>query len=213
MIAELEILDLKSRAPAVVEARYKAALPERTKLSPLGAFWHTEVGVLNRVVLLWPYASEEERTRVQAEEKRIAGWPPSIDEFVVARESHVYTLAPFSPPIEPRALGRLYELRRYTYPTASIPEVIRIWTEIVGERLKHSPLVAAGHEQRGDTSEWIHIWAYRDAGERERIRAEVSRLGIWPMSVIDKRLNREPTAVTLTMENMLVVPASFSPLR
>jgi len=33
------------------------------------------------------------------------------------------------------------------------------------------------------------------------------------MSAIDRRLKREPSAVTLTMQNTLVVPASFSPLR
>ena len=213
MIVELQMIDLKSRGPATVEARFKAALPAREKLSPLGAFWHSEVGVLNRVIIAWPYADEAERTRVQAREKTLSGWPPQIDEFVVARDSRVYTLAPFSPPIEPRELGRLYEIRTYTYPTASIPEVIRIWNGIIGERVKHSPLVGAGYCERGEVSEWVHIWAYRDAGERERIRAEVSRLCIWPISVIDRRLNREPTAVTLSMQNTLVVPASFSPLR
>jgi hypothetical protein len=213
MIAEMQTYDLKSRSPAVVEARFKAALPERAKLSPFGAFWHTEVGVLNRVILVWPYASEDERARVHAQEQSVSGWPPQIDEFVVARETRVYTLAPFSPAIEPRELGKLYEIRSYTYPTTSIPEVIRNWSEFIDERVKWSPLVGAWHAQRGDVSDWVHIWAYRDAGERERIRAEVSRLGVWPMSAIDRRLKREPSAVSLSMQNMLVLPASFSPLR
>src|SRR6185436_906885 len=157
-----------------------------------------------RVILVWPYASEGERARVQAQEKTLAGWPPQIDEFVVARDARVYTLAPFSPPVEPRELGKLYEIRSYTYPTAQIPEVIRTWTEILDERVKFSPLVGAWYAHRGEVSDWVHIWAYHDAGERERIRAEVSRLGIWPMSVVEKRLNREPTSVTLSMQNMLV---------
>jgi hypothetical protein len=213
MIVELQTLDLKSRSPAIVEARLKAALPERTKLSPLGSCWHTEVGMLNRLLLAWPYASEDERSRVLTQERMLEGWPPQIDEFVVAREARVYTLAPFSPPVEPRELGKLYEIRSYTYPTASIPEVIRTWSEIIEERVKFSPLVGAWYAHRGEVSDWVHVWAYRDAGERERTRAEVSRLGIWPMSVVDKRLGREPTAVTLSMQNMLVVPAGFSPLR
>ena len=213
MIVEMQIYELASRSPAAVEARFEAALPARTRLSPLGAFWHTEIGMLNRVILVWPYADEAERARVQKQESELTQWPPDIDEFVLGRESHVYTLAPFSPPIEPRELGTVYEIRSYPYATSKIPEVIRNWTEFIDERLKWSPLVGAWYAHRGDVSDWVHIWAYRDAGERQRIRAEVSRLGIWPMSAIDRRLKREPSAVTLTMQNTLVVPASFSPLR
>lgn len=213
MIVEMQSYDLKSRTPAAVEARFEAALPERTQLSPLGALWHTDIGLLNRVILVWSYADEDERARVQKQEGELENWPPDIDEFVVGRESHVYTPAPFSPPIEPRELGSVYEIRSYTYPTSVIPAVIRDWSEFIGERQKWSPLVGTWYAQHGDITDWVHVWAYRDAGERQRIRAEVSRLGIWPMSAVDRRLKRPPSAATLTMQNMLVVPARCSPLR
>jgi hypothetical protein len=213
MIYVMRSYTLKSRSMAEVESRFQNALAERVRLSPLGAFWRTEVGVLNQVIVVWPYASVAERERVHARAAAIAGWPPDIREFVIEQDCVILTPPPFSPLFEPRRLGNLYEIRTYTYPTSAIPEVIAAWSELIGERVKYSPLVAAGHAEQGPLSLWVHIWAYRNAGERERVREAVARAGIWPISVVDQRLKRAPRAVSLRMQNTLVVPASFSPMR
>jgi hypothetical protein len=213
MIFEMQNYTLKSRSQSLVEDRFEKALPARAKLSPLGAFWHTEVGVLNQIIVVWPYADSAERDRVLAEEAKVEAWPPTIDEFVVERQSRIFLPAPFSPPLEPRQLGNLYEIRTYTYPADAINDVIGSWSEIIGARVKYSPLVAAWYSQTRPFSEWVHIWAYQNAGERERIRDATAKAGIWPISVVDRRLKREPRAVSLKMQNMLVVPAGFSPLR
>ena len=42
----------------------------RAKVSPLAAFWHTEVGPLNRVIHVWPY---ENLDRLRAEAMFKAG--------------------------------------------------------------------------------------------------------------------------------------------
>ena len=213
MIFEMRNYTLKSRSQALVEERFEKALPGRTKLSPLGAFWHTEVGVLNQIIVVWPYDNSAERDRILAEESKLDGWPPDFDEFIVEQQSRILVPAPFSPPLEPRTLGNLYEIRTYTYPAEAIPEVIASWNEIIGERVKYSPLVAAWYTETRPHCEWVHIWAYENAGERERIREATSKAGIWPISVVDRRLKREPRAVSLRMQNMLVVPTRFSPLR
>jgi hypothetical protein len=41
----------------------------------------------------------------------------------------------------------------------------------------------------------------------------VTTLGIWPISVVDRRLKRVQRAVSVKMQNMLVIPVRFSPLR
>ena len=213
MIVELSTYTLKSRSQALVEERLEQALPERVALSPLGGCWRTEVGVLNQLIVAWPYASAVERDSVIAAATRLKTWPPAIDEFVVERQSRVLTLAPFSPAIEPRVLGNIYEIRIYGYAPGQIPGVISAWTEIIDERVKHSPLVGAWYSGSGTVHEWVHVWAYRDTAERERIREATSKAGIWPISVVDRRLKREPRAVSLRMQNMLVIPTRFSPLR
>ena len=62
MIIEMRTYTVQPGSVATVEERFGQALPARAKLSPLAAFWHTEVGPLNRVIHVWAYDSFEERT-------------------------------------------------------------------------------------------------------------------------------------------------------
>jgi len=73
-----------------------------------------------------------------------------------------------------------------------------------GRRTKVSPLVAAGHTLFGPLNQYIHIWAYKDGGERDRLRAEASKtVEGWPPAT------RE---FLVKQENMLMIPAACSPL-
>src|SRR5713226_6044552 len=105
MIIEMRTYTLQPGTVATFEERFAEALPVRAKVSPLAAFWHTEVGPLNRVIHVWPYENLEERTRLRAEATKLQGWPPNVREFVVEQQSEIYLPAPFSPALEPRQLG------------------------------------------------------------------------------------------------------------
>jgi hypothetical protein len=48
MIIEMRTYTVQPGSVGTVEERFGQALPARAKLSPLAAFWHTEVGPLNR---------------------------------------------------------------------------------------------------------------------------------------------------------------------
>ena len=111
--------------------------------------------------------------------------------------------ASFCPPFTPRQYGNLYEIRTYTMQPSVTRQVVERWAERIKGRIKFSPLAAAGHAELGPLNQWIHIWAYKDANERTRIREEWRRDG-----------NRPPATrgMFIKQENMLVVPASFSPL-
>ncbi|HVB66232.1 MAG TPA: NIPSNAP family protein [Acetobacteraceae bacterium] len=204
MIIEMRSYDLKPGSVPAVEERFAAALPARAKLSPLAAFWHTEVGPLNRVIHVWAYEDLAERTRIRAEATKLAGWPPPISDYIVAMQSEIYIPAPFSPPLEPRALGAIYEIRSYTLAAGQMPGMIERWAPKVPERVKLSPLVGAWSSELGGLNKWVHIWAYKDAAERQRIRAEAVAKGVWPPG--------SPPGTLVKQENMLVVPAAFSPL-
>jgi hypothetical protein len=206
MIVEFRTYRLKPGSVPQAEERFGQALPARTKLSPLAAFWHTEVGPLNRIIHVWPYASFEERTRIRAEGQKLEGWPPNIREFVEEQESEIFIPAPFSPKLEPRQLGNLYEIRIYTFKPGGIPGVIDRWSGHIAERIKLSPLVGAWYSELGGLNKWCHIWAYKDAADRFRIREEARAKGIWPPP------SGGGPNMMIKQENMLVVPASFSPL-
>jgi hypothetical protein len=206
MIIEMRTYTLKPGSTPTVEERFEKALAKRQTLSKLAAFWHTEVGPLNQIIHVWPYESAGERERIRAEATKLEGWPPDIHEFVLEQEAKILTPAPFSPRPEPRQLGGIYEIRTYTFAPRSIPKVIASWSEAIERRTRLSPLVGAWYTDVGPLNQWVHIWAYQDAGERARIRAEAVKQGIWPPK-------RAPEVVLLRQQNMLVVPASFSPLR
>jgi hypothetical protein len=83
--------------------------------------------------------------------------------------------------------------------------VIDIWSAAIGERVKLSPLVGAWYTELGPLNQWVHVWAYKDAGERQRIRAEAVKRGIWPPPGGGGDL-------LASQENVLAIPAEFSPL-
>ena len=95
MIFEMRTYRLQPGSVPEVEKQFGEALTERVKVSPLGAFFHTEVGPLNHIIHIWPYDDLQHRTRVRSQS--IANWPPKIQEFIVEMESKIVVAAPFCP--------------------------------------------------------------------------------------------------------------------
>jgi hypothetical protein len=204
MIIEMRSYRLKPGSVAEVEKRFGEALRDRVKVSPLGAFFHTEVGPLNQIIHCWPYENLGERTRLRGEAMKLPGWPPKIQEFLEEMESKIIIPAPFSPKLEERRLGNLYEIRTYTMLPGAAPTVIEKWAERIDGRTKLSPLAFCGHTEFGGLNQWIHVWAYKDAAERFAIRDQARTTGAWPPATRGQFVKQE---------NMFVVPAEFSPLR
>ncbi len=129
MIFEMRTYRLQPGSVPEAEKRFGEALTERVKVSPLGAFFHTEVGPLNHIIHIWPYDDLQHRTRVRSQS--IPGWPPKIQEFIVEMESKIVVAAPFCPAFTPRQHGNLYEIRTYTMLPGSAPAVVEKWAERV----------------------------------------------------------------------------------
>ncbi len=159
MIIEMRTYTLRPGSIAEAEKRFGEALPVREKFSKLGAFWHTEVGPLNQIIHVWGYDSFEQRSQVRAAASKAEGWPPNIREFVVSQQSEAFVPAPFSPALEPRQLGGIYEIRMYTLAAGAIPGMIERWGTRIDERVKLSPLVGAWYSEFGALNKWVHIWA------------------------------------------------------
>jgi hypothetical protein len=176
------------------------------KLSKLAAFWHTEVGPLNEITHVWTYDSFEHRTAIRAEAIRTGVWPPKTSEFILTMQSEIFLPAPFSPALEPRDVGPLFEIRAYTLAPGGIPGMIDRWSTKIEARTKLSPLVGAWYSEFGALNKWVHIWAYKDAAQRQSVRSDAIARGIWPPG-------GGPAGGMLKQENKLVMPAAFSPIR
>jgi hypothetical protein len=206
MIIEVRTYQLKPASLAEVEKRFGEGLPAREKLSKLAAFWHTEVGALNEITHVWTYDSFEQRMAIRTEAVKSGVWPPKIGEFVLSMQSEAFIPAPFSPPLEPREVGPLFEIRSYTLAPGALPGMMERWATKIDERVKLSPLVGAWYSEFGGLNKWVHIWAYKDGAERQRVRSDAVARGIWPPG-------GAASGLVLKQENKLVMPASFSPLR
>jgi hypothetical protein len=203
MIVEMRTYRVKPGSIPEVEKRFGEALADRQKISPLGAFFHTEVGPLNRIIHCWPYENLGERAKLRADAAKLPNWPPKIGEFIEEMESKIINLAPFSPKLGDRRLGDIYEIRTYTMQPGGVGTVTEAWAEKIEGRQKFSPMAFCGATELGGLNQWIHVWAYKDAAERFSVRDAARASGAWPPNTRGQFVRQE---------NMLVVPAAFSPL-
>jgi len=205
MIYEIRTYSLVPGSLAEVEKRFhEAYINHRKQHSELLAFWHTEIGPLNEIIHIWPYADLAERARIRAEAAKSPHWPPKIHEFIRSMHSEILIPFPFSPRPAPGKIGPFFEIRIYTFKAGTLPETMKAWEAKLPERLKLSPLVVAGSVDIGEVNRFIHIWAYSSLDQRAAIRAKAVELGVWPPPGGPERL--------LTQTNKIAMPASFSPI-
>ncbi len=208
MIYEVRTYSLRTGAVPEFEDRFAKRQPLREKHSKLGAFWHTDFGPLNQVIHVWPYENLQERTAVReamAKDTALAALPGGRD-LIVSQESDIMIPAPFMAPLGSRdyGSGNIYEMRIYTYAPGDIPAVLEAWGKAVPAREKFSPLAACFTSEIGGLNKFVHIWVYKDAVERGRIREESRKGGQWPPQAGVRPIKQE---------NKLLLPAAFSPLR
>src|SRR5262245_24941733 len=206
MIFEMRTYLLKPGSTPKVEELFGEMIAGRQKLSPIAGFWRTEVGTLNQIIHIWPYADLNERDRIRAEAVKIGAWPPKAGEFIIDMESKILHSAPFSPDFPLGEWGGLYEFRTYTYGPGAIPKVIEAWTPRIRQRQSISPLIFAGFTDIGGLNQWVHVWAYKDMGDREARRAQATQSGAWPPP-------RPEGVAPLKQQNTFAIPAKWSPSR
>ena len=136
MIYEIRTYRLKTGSLAEVEKRFGEGYEHRKKYSPLAAFWHTEIGPLNEIVHVWPYADLAERARIRAAAAKDPNWPPKIADFIREMQSEIVVPFPFVPDLTPGKLGPVYELRYYTIKAGTLPDVVTRWETKIAERTK-----------------------------------------------------------------------------
>ena len=204
MIYEVRTYRLKPGSIPECEKRFAEALPHREKYSPLGAFWHTEIGPLNQIIHVWPYENLQERTEKRGKAMQDPNWPPKIGSLIEHMESEIFIPAPFMEPLDKKNLGCVYEMRTYMYQPGTMPSVLQRWAESISARTELSPLAACWYSDIGALNKFVHIWPYKDLDERTRIRTESMKLPKWPPGT------RE---FLVSQENKIIIPAPFSPMQ
>lgn len=168
------------------------------------ACWYTEIGVLNRVLLIRGYQDEAslgaDRAALATGEDRFG-----IGDLLTRVETDTYLPFPFIEPIKAGAHGPVYEVRTYLLKPGGLAGTMEAWRKSIPERMKLSRVTAAMYSTTGSTPRFIHVWPYANLEERQRIRKEAVEKKIWPPPGGPDRLLAQQTDIYL--------PASFSPLR
>lgn len=212
MLYEIRTYDIKPKSLGEVEKRFGEAYEQRKKLSPLAAFFHTEIGPLNQIIHIWPYKDMAERERIRGEAVASGNWPPKIGEFVLNMRTEIYIPFSFSPQITPGKLGPYFEMRTYTFAPGELPKIQKVWEKALPARTKISPLVAVMYAEVGAVNRFTHIWAYPTLDARNETREKAAATGVWPPSAYAKKEGL-PDALLVSQENKIVMPSAFSPLQ
>jgi hypothetical protein len=204
MIYEFRTYTLFPRALPEFIKRFGDALPRRLAYSKLAAFWYTEIGPLNQVVHVWPYADAAERSRIRAQAVKDGVWPPQTSALIAEMKSELFEALPFSPALEPSNDGPYFEMRSYLLKPASVTAMAQRWEEHLARRIKLSPLVGVFASDVGGLNQWVHIWAYKSLDQRIEVRKRAATEGIWPPP---------GDSPVVRQENKILLAAPFSPIR
>ena len=204
MIHEFRTYDLN---PGSLAQYYKNTTPmmeKRLEYSPLVGYFHTEVGLLNRVLHIWEYEDLNERADVRSKVVKDGIWPPPNKGIVENQQVDIFMPAPFMPSFErERAIGPLFELRLYRYPVGAIPKVYEAWAPKIEARMKLAQPVGIWSSDIGGVNQLAHMWAYESFEHRMEARKQFTSIG-WPP---------DSGVSPITMQNMIMFAADFSPVQ
>jgi len=185
-------------------ARLKDTLPGAHSAGQLLACWYSEIGALNRILLLRRY---DDDSACLADRRAVlqSGNPFGIGEFLAGMSMDTYVPLPIRERIEPGEFGPIYEVRTYEAKPDGLGPTIVLWTTGVQARAKISPLIAAMYSVTGTVTRFLHVWPYRSLDERQRLRAQAVTEGVWPPPGGPGHF--------VQMQTDIYLPAPFSPLR
>jgi NIPSNAP len=168
------------------------------------ACWLTEIGALNQILLIREYGSEP---AIAADRDAIvrSGNPYGLADMITAASCDAYVSFPFLSPMQAGSAGPIFEVRTYVLKPGGLGRTIELWRAAVQNRVRLSPLLAAMYSLSGGVPRFMHIWPYASLDERQRIRDEAVKIGVWPPPGGPDHL--------LAQQADIFLPAPFSPIR
>ena len=208
MIYEFRTYTLKVGGLPEVLKRFEEAYEHRKQFSELAAFWYTDIGPLNQIIHVWPYADLNERMRIRAESAKHPNWPPNHAQYLHTMESEIVIPAPFSVPLEPgRMKGPIFEMRYYVGNAGAIPGALKAVEAGLPKRAELSGAPFFGHTETGTLNKLIHIWPYESMDKRLAIRKDAVDRGIWPPP------GGDGPPPFIIQHNKIMMAAPFSPIQ
>lgn len=207
MIYEIRTYNFKPGSVAEWEGRFAEAYTARQKYSQLYGMWHTEIGPLNQVVHIWAYESLQQRSEIRAAAAKDESgkWPPRGTDLLASQESDILNPVKTMKHLDgPQELGKVYELRMYTYPAGDIGKVAETFAASYEARSAVYPVAGIWTSDLGNLNRLYQLFPYQNWTQRDEVRTELRNKGIWPP-------HGDARPVAQLVRHM--VPTAFSPLR
>lgn len=204
MLYDVTILTVRPGTTPQALPRLEKSLGETKSPGRLLACWYTELGALNQIMLIREYANDEAISADRDATVRSAN-PYGIADLTVAVSSDTYRPFPIMQPMQAGAHGPVFEVRTYVLKPSGLATTIELWNKAVPGRVKLSPLLAAMYSLGGAMPRFVHIWPYPSLDERQRLRSEAVKMGVWPPPGGPDQL--------LSQDADIYLAAPFSPMR
>jgi len=202
MLYDVTTMTVQPGSPTQALAKLEGALGRASLQGELLACWLSEIGALNRILLIRGYAdiraleADRHTLTIQAD-------PYGLGALVTGAELDIYVPFPFVDPMRPGSKSAFYEVRTYALKPDALAPTMEAWRQALPERIKLSRVLMAMHTA-GPTPRFMHIWPYQSLDDRQRIRAQAVQLGVWPPRGGPGRLSAQQTDI--------YIPAAFSPI-
>jgi hypothetical protein len=202
MLYDVMTISVQPGSPSQALAKLERALGQLSLRGELLTCWLSEIGTLNRILLIRGY---EDINALESDRRAITGQadPFELGELVTAADLDLYVPFEFVEPMRPGSKAAFYEVRTYGLKPDALAPTKEAWRQALPERVKLSRLLMAMHTT-GPTPRFMHIWPYESLADRQRIRAEAVALGLWPPRGGPGRLSSQQTDIYM--------PAAFSPI-
>jgi NIPSNAP protein len=173
MVVEMRTYSFFPGTTSQALARIARGVDERQKLSPLAGLWVSDIGRRHQIVHLWPYLDLAHREAVRARFGELKDWPARTGEYTAESETKMMRPAAFSPPLEPRDCGPVFEICTDTYKPQALEAIVALWRS----NGSFAGLVGAWHTILGPMYQWIHMWAYGSLEERRSASGSLRSIG------------------------------------
>jgi hypothetical protein len=184
------------------------AVQKRHLGEPLG-YYGVEIGTLNTAIHIWGYKDiverETRRAGLQADPDWKAWLANGAGRFAV-QENRIMKPAPFYPIAgQPSGPYGVVDYRLYTTRHGKLPELLKIYGDIaLPLQLKYLGNCIGWYQSDiGGLNQVLHLWGYKDAGDRQARRAAMAADPAWVDYV------KASTPLIQRMENQLLVKAPF----
>jgi len=201
---DVTIVTLRPGTNAAALKQLESSLVGAGARGRLLACWYSDIGALNRVMIIRGFA-EDAALMENRNALALGADPFGLGDMTETLSSDSFMPFDFVPPMQPGKVGPVFEVRTYLAKPGGLAPTIEIWRRHLPARLKLSPILTAMHTLGGPTPRFMHVWPYPDMNARQRIRADAVKSGVWPPPGGAGRL--------LSMQSDIYFAAPFSPIQ